>query len=167
VNRTAGTLLAVLLLVAAGCGSAASPAGSSGGGSAAPSVAPSGAGGGGGAKPNPCTLLSQDELKAQVGVPFGPGNLVGSTSAPHVECEWAKEGAVTATISLSIDDTTPAGWGCLSGQPVPGLGDAACFDGGNGLLHVRHGGWDLVFLRAEGVTQDQILNVAKAALSHL
>jgi hypothetical protein len=137
-----------------------SPGGASpaGGGASAPSTAT-----GGGTKPDPCTLLSPDDLKAQLGVPFQPGNRSSTT-----ECEWAKVGGFTATISLTIDDIGSSGWGCIGGGPtVPGVGDAACFDGGNGLLHVRHGSWDLVFLRTESVTQDQIVNVAKVAASHL
>jgi hypothetical protein len=167
VNRTAIALLTALFLLASACSGAAqppggaSPAGASpaGGGASASSTAS----GGGGSKPDPCTLLSPDDLKAQIGVAFQPDYPV-----PPDECDWAKVGGFTATITLTIKDIGSDGWGCILGaESVAGIGDAACFDGGNGLLHVRHGSWDLVFLRTESVTKDQIVNVAKVAASHL
>ena len=138
-------------------------------GGGTPTVSIGSAGGSvGGAKPDPCTLLTPDDLKAQLGAPFQAGVLVGSTSAPTVQCQWAKVGGYTATLSLSIDDIGSSGFGCLPPvQPVSGVGDEACFDGGGGLLHVRHGSWDLVFLGTESLTQDQIIGVAVVAVSHL
>jgi hypothetical protein len=106
-----------------------------------------------------------DDLAAEFEAEFQTPNLVGTTEAPHVVCEWAKEGEFTAWLSLAIDDIGSAGWGCLGGHPVSGVGDEACY--GDVGLHVRHGSWDLVFYGVEEITEDQLIDVAKVAMSHL
>ena len=170
--RSRGPKLAVLaaLLWLAGCASAATPAptgtqGSGGGGS---SAAAGGSGqAGGGTKPSPCSLLTSDDLKTAFGVPFGPSNLVGTTADPHVLCEWAKVGSYTADMTLAIDDIGPSGFDCPLGgvRPVAGLGERAYL--GCVGLHVKHGSWDLNFYGTESTTDQQLIDTAKAALSHL
>jgi hypothetical protein len=112
-------------------------------------------------------LLAPTDLKAKLGAEFQPGNLVGTTAAQHVECEWAKQGGFTAWLTLAIDDIGSSGWGCLgTAEPVAGVGDEACL--GDVGLHVKKGSWDLVFGGCDQcITNDQLIDVAKVAVSHL
>jgi hypothetical protein len=161
---------AAVALVVSACTAAGSPTGTSGGdGGGATSASPSanvGQSGGGGTKPDPCTLLTPEDLAAQFGADFQPGVLVGSTSEPHVECDWAKQGGLTAVFYVWIDDIGASGFGCLDPtRPVSGIGDEACFDGG--YLHVKRGTWDLVFAGLEGTPDQPVIELAKVAVSRL
>lgn len=122
---------------------------------------------GGSTKPDPCTLLSPADLKAEFGTDFQPGHLVGTTSAPHVECDFAKQNGVTAWVTLYIDDIGSSGFGCLgNAQTIPGLGDQAC--GGGGSLHIKHGSWDVSFLAgSEEITDQQLIDLGRVVVSHL
>jgi len=172
-NRLVIVAVAAMGLALSACAGAGqpSPGGASppAAGGSTQSQGPAGGGGqsGGGTKPDPCTLLTLGDLKAEFGVEFQPANLVGTTAAPSVECEWAKQGGVTAFLTLAIDDIGSSGWGCLgTAQAVPGVGDQACL--GDVGLHVKRGSWDLVFGGCEGcITNDQLIAVAKVAVSHL
>ena len=166
----ATTIAAGLALVLAACTAAAPGAAGSASAGAVESAPPAASAGGtgsgeGGTKPDPCTLLEPADLEAQFGTAFQPGVLVGTTTAPHVECQWAKEGGFTSWLNLALDDLGSAGWGCLAGEPVSGVGDEACF--GDVGLHVRHGAWDLVLAGVEGVTKEQLIELAKVADSRL
>jgi hypothetical protein len=171
-NGAAIVALVVTALAVSACTGAGQP--SPGGASPEAGTVPaqsadSGGGGqsGGGTKPDPCTLLTPTDLKAKLGAEFQPGNLVGTTAAPTVECEWAKQGGFTAWLTLAIDDIGSSGWGCLgTAESVPGVGDEACL--GDVGLHVKQGSWDLVFAGCGlCITNDQLIDVAKVAVSHL
>lgn len=107
-NRMAIGLLTTFVLFASACsGAAHSPGGASPGGAspAGGGASPaSTASGGGGTKPDPCTLLSPNDLKAQIGVAFQPG-----VPVPPNECDWAKVGGFQVTITLTIDDIGSSG----------------------------------------------------------
>ncbi len=171
-NGKAIVALAVTAMAVSACTGAGQP--SPGGASPAVGTTPaqstvSGGGGqsGGGSKPDPCALLTPTDLMANLGAEFQPGNLVETTAAPHVECEWAKQGGFTAWLTLAIDDIGSSGWGCLGkAEPVPSVGDEACL--GDVGLHVKHGSWDLVFYGCDQcITNDKLIDVAKVAVSHL
>jgi hypothetical protein len=173
-DRSSRAVLAAVAIIAVSACSVAGPPGAgtpAGGGEATAAGQTPGSDqasdAGSATKPDPCSLLTPDELKTQLDVDFQPGLLVGTPSAPHVECQWAEQGKFVASLTLAMDDIGSAGWGCLgNAEPVPGVGDEACF--GDVGLHVKRGSWDLVFSGCEQCfTNDQLIDVAKVAVSRL
>lgn len=132
-----------MVVVLASCGSTAStPAATAGGGATA--AASGSAGGGGGGAPatgDPCSLITQAEVAAAVGVAVGPGS---NASNSH-ECTWLfpPNGVPTvqASIDTNINASTFAGICGVPSNPtlgititqVSGIGDSACYTEAAGL----------------------------------
>ena len=162
-SPTRSVLVLVVGAVLAACAGTATPPPQSGA-AGPPAGSTSAAGSAGASRPDPCSLLTPADLKAVLGSDFQPGTLVGSLSDPSVQCEWAPPSLLSAPFSVYADDLG-SNFGCAGGTgPVGGLGRDACIDGGG--LHVNEGTWEMVLLGGEKVTKQQLIDLAKIAISH-
>ncbi len=174
-------MVALVLLLAA-CSGAATYASQSGGGTPAASAGANvGATAGGAAKPDPCTLLTADELKAQLGTDFTAGQLDANTdlSGPGAPaCHWAPQ-KVTAydivTLSIeTLDESAKSlfdyGRGQAGARPAAGVGDDAYLDV-IGSLSFTKGPWHLVLVIGAGsqrqTTDKQMIDLAKLVAARL
>jgi len=186
--------VAALVLLLAACSGAATGSSQTGGGPPAASAgaaagaatggtpaARTGATAGGAAKPDPCTLLTADELKGQLGADFMAGKLDPNTdlSGPGApECHWNPQ-KVTAydivTLSIeTLDESAKSqfdyGRGQTGARPASGVGDDA-YLGVIGSLSFTKGPWLLVLVIGVGsqrqTTDQQMIALAKLAVSRL
>jgi hypothetical protein len=193
-----GTLLVVVVLAIGACSASQTPApqgGSIGGGSTPQATAGSGSTAGAGAtdygvpaKPDPCSIVSADEFKAQFGWAFKPGRLdpfsaAGGLALPQRSyCTfYPQDASVFNDTTIVIDYNNAARQSDYDtaktqpdASPVSGIGDKAFMivheAGNDSTLHFFKGGW-YVELNAGGSawapTADQLTTIAKVIASRL
>ena len=170
-------MVALVLLLAA-CSGAATHASQSGGGT---SPARAGATAAGATKPDPCTLLTADELKGQFGADFMAGQLDANTdlSGPGTPaCHWDPQ-KVSAydivTLSIeTLDESAKSlfdyGRGQTGARAASGVGDDAYLDA-IGSLSFTKGPWHLVLVIGAGsqrqTTDQQMIDLAKLVAARL
>ena len=81
--------------------------------------------------PDPCSLLTPEELQAGTGVAYGPGAQVGAVGSVTRDCMWGSSGTAQA-FALGVDtwrDTEGGNWRWFLDRPgareVAGLGERA------------------------------------------
>jgi hypothetical protein len=81
--------------------------------------------------PDPCSLLTVEELQAGTGVAYGPGAQVGAVGSVTRHCMWVSSGAAQRFVVI-VDtwrDTEAGNWGWFLDRPgareVAGLGERA------------------------------------------
>ena len=197
--RALTTLLILLGLAASACSATAgTPAGAAptaaggagggggGGGVATPTPATGGGGGGGGAAvvPDPCTLLTADEIKAQFGVEVattGPSGAGAGAASP--QCTWQATAInqPLAGVDLTIEKLDPGFFdysrnAATNHVDVAGLGDGAFFAAPSSpyTLYIKKGDWQITLYVAGGGLGDEpdqaekkVVTLANAVLGRL
>lgn len=197
-KRLGSIALAAAIATAVACSSVATTPTGGGGSSANPSEAgspaaspaaePSASSPEGAAKPDPCKLVTLDELKTTVGVEFGDGVIDPFTAASDLTtpmrayCTWTPADTtvfdsvtfVVEWVNASTTDTYTA-FRVATSKAEPGIGDDAYANLGDGpgvdtSLRFKKGDF-YVTLNAGGqlwtVTEDQLVFLAKAAASRM
>lgn len=158
-----------LVLLAAGCGSAASTAGSGASGTTAKSGSATSTGKAKG-RPKPCTLVSTAEVGSAFNVTMTPPLVKDFDNKLDIVCSYAdKSSGVTVDVLLRDIPVTPVQLKAASSDAVPvsGIGDAAYWDAGRDSLIFTKGGVMVTVKVAENVrpTSEAALRSAAEVLA--
>jgi hypothetical protein len=130
--------------------------------------------------PDPCSLLTLEELQAGTGVAYGPGTQVGAVGSVRRHCLWVSYDPAKA-FGVIVDtwrDTEDGNWGWFLDRPgareVAGLGERAVLYSATDStsLWVRHAGRELQLdgSCAAGLEPDcanRIIELTRKALARL
>ena len=172
---------------ASGAAGGAGGSGSNGGGAATSTPASGGGastGNGAAVVPDPCTLLTPDEIKAQFGVEVAATGASGaSAGAASPQCTWQATAInqPLAGVDLTIEKLDPGFFdysrnAAANHVDVAGLGDGAFFSAPSSpyTLYVKKGNWQITLYVAGGGLPDQpdqaeklVVNLANDVLGRL